>query len=185
MKLRPPTPNTAIRHYVNIFTLSDGANDNGKSGGERMSEANEDTALIETTQSKRKVVRLDRQPTILAPHCEIHPYQPERLNWLIKLHGHEINGILTDEIDLPKTLQTFSLLTYLRKSRNAAKMLATKDERQHLTDTMIVPNPGSNKYKSKSDVLVTSHEETVNAKRQLEKVLWKYSVIDEAHRIKI
>lgn len=69
-----------------------GASSGGRSGGERMSEADEDAALVETAQSKRKVVRLDRQPSILAPHCKMHPYQLEGLNWLIKLHDHGING---------------------------------------------------------------------------------------------
>jgi SWI/SNF-related matrix-associated actin-dependent regulator of chromatin subfamily A member 5 len=68
------------------------ASGGGRSGGERMSEADEDAALVETAQSKRKVVRLDRQPSILAPHCKMHPYQLEGLNWLIKLHDHGING---------------------------------------------------------------------------------------------
>lgn len=69
-----------------------GATRGGRLGGERMSEADEDAALVETAQSIRKVVRLDRQPSILAPHCKMHPYQLEGLNWLIKLHDHGING---------------------------------------------------------------------------------------------
>jgi len=64
----------------------------GRSGAERMSEADEDAVLVKTAQSKRKVVRLDRQPSILAPHCKMHPYQLEGLNWLIKLHDNGING---------------------------------------------------------------------------------------------
>eukprot|EP00957_Ditylum_brightwellii_P070876 5386546-Ditylum_brightwellii.AAC.1 len=44
-----------------------------------------------------------------APHCKMHTYQLEGLNWLIKLHNHNINDILVDE----KMLQTISLLAYL------------------------------------------------------------------------
>jgi SNF2 family DNA or RNA helicase len=63
-------------------------------------------------------------------------------------------------------------------------MSATKDKRQQLTDTMLLTNPESNKYKSKSEALMTNHVKTVNDIWQLVKVIWKYSVIDEAHRIK-
>lgn len=47
-------------------------------------------------------------------------------------------------------------------------MLATKDERQHFIDTMLVPDLGSGKYKF--DVLVTSYEGILKAKVQLAKV---------------
>lgn len=73
----------------------------GKKGGDgsrgkkgRMTEAQEDAQLLATAQSHRRTIRLDKQPTNLASHCEMHPYQLEGLNWLIKLHDHGINGIL-------------------------------------------------------------------------------------------
>ncbi len=68
----------------------------GKSG--RMTEAEEDEQLLKSAQSKRRVIRLDTQPSILAPHCSMHNYQLEGLNWLIKLHCNGINGILADEV---------------------------------------------------------------------------------------
>lgn len=68
----------------------------GKKG--RMTEAEEDEQLLKSAQSKRRVIRLDAQPSILAPHCEMHNYQLEGLNWLIKLHCNGINGILADEV---------------------------------------------------------------------------------------
>jgi hypothetical protein len=51
-------------------------------------------------------------------------------------------------------------------------MLATKDERQHFIDTMLVPDLGSGKYKF--DVLVTSYEGILKAKVQLAKVNMAY-----------
>ena len=68
----------------------------GKKG--RMTEAEEDAQMLKAAQSKRRTIRLDKQPTNLASHCKMHPYQLEGLNWLIKLHDHGINGILADEM---------------------------------------------------------------------------------------
>ena len=64
----------------------------GKKG--RMSEAEEDARLLKSAQSKRRTVRLDKQPSNLAKHCKMHGYQLEGLNWMIKLHDNGINGIL-------------------------------------------------------------------------------------------
>lgn len=75
----------------------------GKKGGsrgktDRMTEAEEDAQLLKSAQSKRSVIRLDKQPSILAEHCSMHNYQLEGLNWLIRLHCNGINGILADEV---------------------------------------------------------------------------------------
>jgi hypothetical protein len=64
----------------------------------RMTEAEEDAQMLKSAQSKRTVIRLDQQPSILADHCKMHEYQLEGLNWLIKLHCSGINGILADEV---------------------------------------------------------------------------------------
>ena len=64
---------------------------------QRLTEEEEDEQLLKSAQSERhSVVRLHHQPKILAPVCNMHPYQLEGLNWLIKLHDHGINGILAD-----------------------------------------------------------------------------------------
>jgi len=68
----------------------------GKSG--RKTEEEEDAELVKLAQSKRRTVRLEKQPGILAPTCTMHKYQLEGLNWLIKLHDSGINGILADEV---------------------------------------------------------------------------------------
>jgi hypothetical protein len=69
----------------------------GKGRGKgRLTEEEEDAQLLKSAQSKRRVVRLDHQPSCLAPICQMHPYQLEGLNWLIKLHDHGINAILAD-----------------------------------------------------------------------------------------
>mmetsp|Transcript_52392 Transcript_52392/g.63142 ORF Transcript_52392/g.63142 Transcript_52392/m.63142 type:complete len:106 (+) Transcript_52392:177-494(+) len=91
------------RNVANRCARRDAAHGRKRS---RLSEAAEDAAMMKSAQSKRKVVRLDKQPGNLAAICKMHPYQLEGLNWLIKLHDHGINGILADEMGLGKTLQT-------------------------------------------------------------------------------
>jgi nitrate reductase cytochrome c-type subunit len=73
-----------------------GKSGRGKKG--RMTEEEEDAQMLKSAQSKRRVIRLDKQPSILADHCKMHGYQLEGLNWLIKLHCNGINGILADEV---------------------------------------------------------------------------------------
>jgi len=176
----------------------------------RMSEAAEDAQLMAVSQSARKVTRLDKQPSILAPECKMHAYQLEGLNWMIKLHDNGINGILADEMGLGKTLQSISLLAWLREGRGvkgphlvvvpksvvgnwmreikkwcpvirALKMLGTKEERKRVCQ-LIPPNPNTGKYRF--DVLVTSYEGILKEKGTLINIPWNYLMIDEAHRIK-
>ena len=94
-----------IRNTISILTGSVVANSkNGKKGSrgkkDRMTEAEEDAQLLKSAQSKRRIIRVDKHPSNLAPLCKMHPYQLEGLNWLIKLHDHGINGILADEVSV-------------------------------------------------------------------------------------
>jgi len=70
----------------------------GRGKANRMTEAEEDAALMKTATSARRTVYLNSQPKLLADHCKMHKYQLEGLNWMIKLHDHGINGILADEM---------------------------------------------------------------------------------------
>merc|ERR1719215_1670784 len=110
---------------------------------------------------------------------------------------------------LGKTLQTISLLAYLRESRgirgphlvivpksvvgnwmkelkkwcpqiHAIRMLGTKEERKRVVKDYLTA--GMNKKKMKFDVLVTSYEGVLREKGSMRKVQWNYLIIDEAHR---
>ena len=113
---------------------------------------------------------------------------------------------------LGKTLQTISLLAYLRESRGVKgphliivpksvvgnwmrelkhwchsirpmRMGGTKEERTKFLQQGLVKQLGGG-YHCKFDVLVTSYEGVCKEKSRLSKVAWKYLIIDEAHRIK-
>ena len=45
-------------------------------------------------------------------------YQVQGLNWMVSLHHNSLNGILADEMCLGKTLQTVSLIAYLKNYCN-------------------------------------------------------------------
>lgn len=200
-------------HFLAGSVAAEAKKGKGKKGGKRgrLSEAAEDAAMMKSAQSKRKVVRLDKQPGNLAAICKMHAYQLEGLNWLIKLHDHGINGILADEMGLGKTLQTISLLAYLRESRGvrgphlvivpksvagnwikeikkwcpsikAIRMMGNKDDRKRVTTEELPPDPKTGKRKW--DVLVTSYEGILKEQKVLQRINWKYLIIDEAHRIK-
>ena len=113
---------------------------------------------------------------------------------------------------LGKTLQTISLLAYLRESRGVKgphlcvvpksvvgnwmreikkwcpairpmRMGGTKEERaKFMQQGMSQKEDGT--WHCKFDVLITSYEGVCKEKGRFRKVAWKYVIIDEAHRIK-
>ncbi|RLN81646.1 hypothetical protein BBJ28_00020888 [Nothophytophthora sp. Chile5] len=150
-----------------------------------------------------RFTRITQQPSIIK-FGTMKPYQLEGLNWMIRLHDSGVNGILADEMGLGKTLQSISLLAYLREARGiegphiiivpkstvgnwmrelkrwcpsirAFKFMGAKDERAAQRETVV---------KRDFDALVLSYEVAIIEKAVLQKIKWKYLLIDEAHRVK-
>ncbi|XP_065842595.1 SWI/SNF-related matrix-associated actin-dependent regulator of chromatin subfamily A member 5-like [Oscarella lobularis] len=136
---------------------------------------------------------------------EMRDYQIRGLNWLISLFDQRSNGILADEMGLGKTLQTIAFLGYLKYLRavdgphliiapkstlhnwmaeferwcptlKAILLIGNKETRASFVKLTLLPGQW--------DVCITSYEIVVLEKRYLKKFIWKYVVIDEAHRIK-
>jgi SWI/SNF-related matrix-associated actin-dependent regulator of chromatin subfamily A member 5 len=130
---------------------------------------------------------------------------------MIKLENNGINGILADEMGLGKTLQSISMLGYLREFKQITgphliivpkstlpnwnnecrrwcpdiRVLTfhgDKDERQHIIQNVLRPEllPHERSW----DVCITSYEISNLEKTALQKIAWRYFIIDEAHRIK-
>ena len=120
---------------------------------------------------------------------------------------------LPAEMGLGKTLQTISLLAYLREGRGIRgphlvivpksvvgnwmreirkwcpaikpmRMGGTKDERTKFMQNGLSTDKETNKIHCKFDVLVTSYEGFVKENGKFGKIDWEYLIIDEAHRIK-
>jgi SWI/SNF-related matrix-associated actin-dependent regulator of chromatin subfamily A member 5 len=150
-----------------------------------------------------RFTRLTQQPKCIK-FGTMKPYQLEGLNWMIRLHDSGVNGILADEMGLGKTLQSISLLAYLREERGiegphliivpkstagnwmrelkrwcpsirAFKFMGNKEERAIQRETVA---------KKDFDALVASYEVAIIEKATLQKIKWKYLLIDEAHRVK-
>ncbi|OWZ18250.1 hypothetical protein PHMEG_0007693 [Phytophthora megakarya] len=150
-----------------------------------------------------RFTRITQQPSIIK-FGTMKPYQLEGLNWMIRLHDSGVNGILADEMGLGKTLQSISLLAYLREARGiegphiiivpkstvgnwmrelkrwcpsikAFKFMGSKEERAVQRETVV---------KKDFDALVLSYEVAIIEKSILQKIKWRYLLIDEAHRVK-
>lgn len=147
------------------------------------------------------------------PNCVkglMRPYQLEGLNWMIKLHHNGINGVLADEMGLGKTLQSISILGYLREFKQITgphliivpkstlanwnsecnrwcpdlRVLSfhgVKEERAEIASRL---HPELLPHERSWDVCITTYEVANIEKTIMQKMPWRYLIIDEAHRIK-
>ncbi|SCU84913.1 LAMI_0C09384g1_1 [Lachancea mirantina] len=168
----------------------------------RKTEKEEDAELLEEETDSTTIIT--ESPSYIKSG-QLRDYQIDGLNWLIALHENRLSGILADEMGLGKTLQTISFLGYLRYVKNVdgpfivivpkstldnwqrefAKwtpevntviLRGDKEERQTIIKEVIL--------EAKFDVLITSYEMVIKEKAALKRLMWRYIVIDEAHRIK-
>jgi len=177
----------------------------------RMTERQEDELLLQSTQDAEAPgasgsgTRLVAQPACIS-NGTMRAYQLEGLNWMIKLYEHGINGILADEMGLGKTLQTISLLGYLKEKRDVQGPHLVIAPKSTLTNwykefTRWCPSLRAFQFQgnkeargrlkeqyleqpSSFDVCLTTFDMVIAEKSALNKLVWRYLVIDEAHRIK-
>ncbi|KAJ8598872.1 hypothetical protein CTAYLR_010462 [Chrysophaeum taylorii] len=155
-------------------------------------------------------VLLAQPPTISGG--KLRGYQLEGLNWMIRLDHYGVNGILADEMGLGKTLQCISMLAWLAEAKEirgphlvlapkstlgnwigefqrwcpealrAVRFHGTKAERKEFVEDVL--KPGVPSERREWDVVVATYEVANAEKVHLEKISWRFVVIDEAHRIK-
>uniref|UniRef100_A0A915BRM5 Helicase ATP-binding domain-containing protein n=1 Tax=Parascaris univalens TaxID=6257 RepID=A0A915BRM5_PARUN len=170
----------------------------------RKTEKEEDEELIHLARKSETLIRFEKTPFYIE-NGEMRDYQIRGLNWLISLQHNGINGILADEMGLGKTLQTIAMLGFMKHYKNAVgphlvitpkstlqnwlnefekwcpslkaiALIGYAEARAELIRDVILPGGW--------DVLVTSYEMVLREKSLLRKYVWKFLVIDEAHRIK-
>ncbi|KAJ2629294.1 putative ATPase, partial [Coemansia sp. RSA 1290] len=146
-----------------------------------------------------------RQPRTISGGI-MKEYQLEGMEWLASLYENGLNGILADEMGLGKTLQTISFLAYLRERQVWGPFLV-------LCPLSTLSNWASEFYRfapqmpvlvyhgvpeerrelrrkhlrqlgSSFPVVLTTYEISMRDKLALQRLAWKFIVVDEGHRIK-
>ena len=142
---------------------------------------------------------------------EMRPYQLIGVHWLVGLYENGLNGILGDEMGLGKTVQSIAMLAHLSGQgvsgpfmvvgplstlynwmnefkKWAPKMDAViyhggKKEREDLRNKHWRGKQGG-KGGGDMPVMITSYEIVIRDIAQLRKIMWKFLIIDEGHRLK-
>lgn len=148
------------------------------------------------------------------PHSfrgQLKDYQFKGLRWLDNLYLQGINGILADDMGLGKTIQAIALLAHLTEKYNnwgpflviapATTLFNWSGECAKFCPSLrIMPFWGSKKERhvlrrnlqqkhlghadSEFHVVITSYQIAVADEKILQRVVWQYIILDEAHSIK-
>ncbi|KAJ3402286.1 hypothetical protein CcCBS67573_g01001 [Chytriomyces confervae] len=156
-------------------------------------------------EKKPEPTKNHRQPSLVTG-CVMRDYQIVGMEWLISLWEQGLNGILADEMGLGKTLQTISFLAHLIEMNVWGPFLIVAplstlanwvSEIHRFTPTLKVvlyhgagPDRANIRKTQLSvmnknfPIVVTSFEIAMNDRRYLQKIKWKYIIVDEGHRLK-
>jgi len=139
---------------------------------------------------------------------EMRPYQLIGVHWLVGLYENGLNGILGDEMGLGKTVQSISMLAHLMEQGVHGPFMVVgplstlynwKNEFKKWTpkvDAVIYhgsketrANIRGTHFRGKGKnadfpVLITSYEIIIRDRKELNKIDWKFVIIDEGHRLK-
>jgi ATP-dependent DNA helicase len=138
---------------------------------------------------------------------ELRDYQLRGVRWLISLYHNGMNGVLADEMGLGKTVQTVGFLSFMFHrgihgpfivlaplstlpnwkseferwcpSMSAILYHGNKDERSELQNEIL-----RRKVDSNFPTILTSYEVFMRDRAALNKLNYKYLVVDEGHRLK-
>ena len=171
---------------------------NGKSTVKSLGDAGDELSIKETTDE-------------LCPGFEglLRDYQLKGVQWLISLYQNGVNGILADQMGLGKTIQTIAFLCHMRAKGvfgpflilgplstlpnwvseferwapqfSAVLYHGSKQERAAIRSrTRLCDKQHS--VDETFPVFVTSYEIAIADIKFLQKLEWKYIVVDEGHR---
>jgi len=172
----------------------------------RMAEADEAgtsaSHYYANAHSQKAIV--SRQPSILKAGA-LREYQLVGLSWMASLYRNRLNGILADEMGLGKTVQAMALVAWLHESEqnygphliivpNAVMVNWRAEFKTWLPQLKVVFFVGEKTVRHKLyqdevlggrfNCLVTTYDFAMRDRSKLQRIKWKYIIIDEAQRLK-
>ncbi|PIA13295.1 hypothetical protein COEREDRAFT_21143, partial [Coemansia reversa NRRL 1564] len=135
-------------------------------------------------------------------------YQLEGMEWMASLYENGLNGILADEMGLGKTLQTIAFLCFLRERQVWGPFLVlcplstlanwASEFYRFAPQTPVLVYHGLPEERTRLrqrhlraaalgrnfPVVLTTYEIAMRDRPALQKLAWKFIVVDEGHRLK-
>lgn len=140
-----------------------------------------------------------KQPKLLSG-VKLKDYQLDGMEWLITLYENGLNGILADEMGLGKTVQCIAFLAFLMENGISGPFLVVaplstltnweKELHKFAPSVTTLKYIGSKDQRSKlkldssMNIILTSYEMSIKDFSKLNRMRWKYLIIDEGHRLK-
>jgi ATP-dependent DNA helicase len=164
------------------------------------------------TGKKDEALSLEETARELCPGFagSLRDYQLKGVQWLISLYQNGLNGILADQMGLGKTVQTIAFLCHMRSKGVVGPFLVlgplstlpnwvcefekwapgfpailyhgSKEERSAIRARTL--GKKGLRVDETFPVFVTSYEIAIADIKFLQKLHWKYVVVDEGHRLK-
>ncbi|CAG8584379.1 3052_t:CDS:10 [Ambispora gerdemannii] len=202
---RKTNPSTEANYYLGDYV-------NSEDLAKRRKHDDSDTTSDEGESITRNIKPTPsiRQPRLVTGGI-LRDYQLAGFEWLVSLYDNGLNGILGDEMGLGKTLQTIAFFAFLWERKIYGPFLVvapvstlanwvsefnrftptlpvalyhgSPECRAHLRNTRMIKG-NVDKVDAKFPIVVTSYEIAMRDRKYLQKLNWKYLVIDEGHRIK-
>eukprot|EP00897_Mesotaenium_endlicherianum_P003740 jgi/Mesen1/3394/ME000192S02559 len=150
-------------------------------------------AAAEVPEGMTEEEALLREQRELAPILTggaLKGYQIKGVKWMISLFQNGLNGILADQMGLGKTVQTIGFLAHLISNRMHGPYLVVAplstlpnwiNERAELRARHLA----SFEKKEAIPIIVTSFEIIMNDRKVLQRINWKYIVVDENTNCKL
>ena len=156
-----------------------------------------DVKKLLSSMTGTKARRAPRKAKALT--AKLREYQRSGFAWLWQLHENNMTGILADDMGLGKTVQALALLTKAKEVEGAAPTLIVcptsvlsvwKQEAQKWAPSLsVLVWHGTDRMENarllkKSDLVVTSYALLRRDIATLEKIRFRYVILDEAQYIK-
>lgn len=143
---------------------------------------------------------ISNQPSRIV--VSLHPHQKVALKWLTLLYQNGLNGILADEMGLGKTLEVIAFLAFLLENGVNGPFLVLcplsvvgnwcNEIDKFAPSITYTKYCGTPKERSQlrrassswGEVIISSYETIMADAKPLNKIGWKYIIVDEGHRLK-